>query len=1116
MHKLDDGTLVLAATDLTNYLACGHLIQQKLAVARGERSKPKPAENPHADLLSDRGNEHERSELAKLVAAAGGDYLDLSDIEFPRTRADLERAHVRTAGAMFDGVPLIFQGLLFDGRWQGRIDALVRVPTPSALGDVSYEVVDMKLARHLKPQFVHQLSVYNRLVAHVQELEPTVAHVILGDGSTQEIELTRYAALHRHVVRQVEKLVESPATETYPEPVAHCALCDYADECDRRRRADDHLSLVAGIRRDQREKLVDVEIDTVATLAAAGPDDDHGRIAAEQFDLLRHQAALQVRSRDDGKPHHRHLDPAPERGYARLPDPSPGDIFFDLEGDPYLGLHGIEYLWGWWTEDGYDCIWAHDEDAEREALERFVDLVLERRRIYPDLHVYHYAPLEAATLESLALRYATREEEVDTLLRAGVLVDLYAVVRQGLQVGEESYSLKRLERHHGFERLEKSIRAGGGSIVAYETWLESGSDELLESIRAYNEDDVRSTWALRNWLYGTMKPEAVAQFGADAFAPGEPEEPFGPPAWLADVNDLIARLTAAPDSERTLLSHLLLYHYRESKPEWWRFFDLSAKTPAELIDEREALAGLAIDSDWTPRPYKRSLDYRFTFPPQEFKLEPGQVLDPTTGDGHNLVEVGDDYVVLRRGNKKPPPAPAALIAGQPVDAKVMRHALVEVAEDLVAGGTRFAAAHAILRRERPRLSSGRLGPGLETLVGATLGLDRSYLPIQGPPGTGKTWSGARMVVEALRAGRRVGVTAFSHAAIQNLLHDIEDYAAEIGYAFSGLYKGYSYDSRHGLVELVESNDEAAGGDFQLVAGTAWLLSRPEWREQLGIVFIDEAGQFSLASAIAVATSAENVVLLGDPQQLPQVTQASHPEGGSGDSVLEYVLDGRPTMPPDRGVLLEESWRMHPDITRFVSERSYENRLRSRPACAQRRIDSAGPLSGAGLRMVAVEHEGRSQASEEEAEAIAALCGELLRDAVVTNAAGEQRDLTAEEIMVVAPYNLAVRCIRERVPDGVRVGTVDKFQGQQAPVVFFAMTCSSGEDVPRGMDFLFNRNRLNVAVSRAQCLAVVVASPRLLDADCKMLEQMELVDGVCRFAELAEPVVAASEPAVSLP
>jgi predicted RecB family nuclease len=1122
MLRPDDGTLVLAASDITEHLACPHLIQQRLAIARGERGKPRPADDPHAELIRTRGERHEAEQLARLSTECGG-HVDLSGGPPPLTREALEAAAARTVAAMRDGAPLIYQAHFFDCRWQGRTDFLRRVERPSNLGDHSYEAIDTKLARHVKPEFVHQLSVHNRFLGAAQGAEPTYAYVILGDGSGEQIDLSRYAALHRHVARRLEALVAAPTEPTYPEPVAHCAICAFEAECYQRWVADDHLSLVAGARREYREALVAGGIATVAALATAPANGGgNGRIGRERFEFLRHQAALQVRSRESGEPCHRHLAPGRAVGYAALPEPSDGDVFFDLEGDPYIGDGGIEYLWGWWSADaGHESLWAHDSDQEKAAFERFVDRIGELQARHPDLHIYHYAPHERAKLRSLSIQYATREEEVDALLRAEVFCDLFGVVRRALQVGEDSYSLKKLERHHGFVRLERSIREGGGSIVAYEAWLETGEASLLESIRAYNEEDCTSTLALRNWLLDAMRPEAEAEFGVDfdELRDPEPGDDHPPPEWLAGVEALIGRLTdglpadggddSAAEAERRLLSHLLLYHRREGKPAWWRFFDLEGKTLPELYDDRDALAGLERDESRPPVPVSRSLDYAFTFPPQEFRLDTGAVRDPTTGETFKLVSIEEEHVVLRRGARADPPAPDALVPGPPIDVKPLREALIDLAESVLTDDGRFAAVRALLRGERPALAPEALREDTESLKAAAVALERSILPVQGPPGTGKTYNGARMVVAALTAGKRVGVTAPSHAAIHNLLREIERVAQAEGHSFTAVCKG-EYESTHDLIEVTDSND-GVSANHQLVAGTAWLFARPEHRESFDLLFIDEAGQYALADAAAAGLAANSLVMLGDPQQLPQVTQADHP-GGSGASVLEHLLDGAATMPTGRGVLLTETWRMHPEVCAFVSERSYDGRLHSRDGCGRRTVVATqGPITGTGLRCLAVEHEGRSQASPEEADAITAACRGLLAGATVCDELGVIRDLKPSDIMVVAPYNLAVRRIRDQVPSGVKVGTVDRFQGQEAPIVFYAMTCSSGEDVPRGLDFLLDAHRLNVAVSRAQCLAVLVHSPRLLDADCPTLGTMQLLDGVCRFVE-----VVAARPAEPAP
>lgn len=1117
MHLDPDAGLILSATDITEHLACAHLTEQRRAVALGERRRPRPVDDPHADLIRARGDEHERAQLEVLVERAGGDWIDLAaGHEIPRGAEALAGAAARTLDAMHTGTRLLFQATLFDGTWQGRADFLRRVERPSDLGDWSYEVLDTKLARHVRPHAVHQLCLYSRLLADAQGCAPRAARLILGDGTWATIDPGAYGALHRHVARRLRETLGAGARVTYPEPVAHCDICAFASECTARRRADDHLSLVAGASRTHRARLTEAGVGSLAALAARSEGDAVPGLAPERAALLHHQALLQRNARDGVLPVRRHLEPEPDRGYARMPAPDPGDVYFDLEGDPYLDTDGgVEVLWGWCDASGaYRHAWAHDRAAEAAALREFIATVERTRAAHPGMHVYHYAPHEASALRRLAMRHGTGEAVIDTWLRAGVLVDLYAVVRQGLQVGEERYSLKHLERHHAFARDETTVRAGGGAIATYERWRETGDPALLDAIRAYNREDCESTRSLHLWLHGRMLPDAEREFGVRfADLRTVPEEDPPAPGWLPEVEALIGRLHAGlpddpgddtPDlAERRLLGHLLLYHHRENKPQWWRHFELRGLTAEELVDERDAVGLVELDESVAPVPVKRSLDYTCRFPPQEVKLAPGGVIDPTTGERFTLIGVDEDHLVVRRGAKADPPRPAALVGGTPPDARALREALMRVARAVVAGDPGFDAVRALLRRDPPRLASGVLGAGIDDLVGATLGLDRSYLPVQGPPGTGKTYAGARMIVAALRAGHRVAVTANSHAAIQNLLRAVEEHAAEVGHRFTGAYKGDGYESVHGCIEVVGDNAKAVGEEFDLVAGTAWLLSRPEHLEApYGVLFVDEAGQMALAAAVAAGGCAERIVLLGDPQQLPQVNQAEHPAGAAA-SVLEHVLAGADTIDPDRGVLLDVSWRMHPDVCRFVSERSYGGRLHARDECANRRVDASGALSGAGLRVMPVEHAGREQESPEEAEAIAAACRDLLGPgATVTDADGAVRPLTVDDIMVVAPFNMAVSRIRRAVPDGVRVGTVDRFQGQEAPVVFFAMTCSSGEDVPRGLDFLFDRNRLNVAVSRAQCLAVLVHSPRLLDADCSTLEQMALVDGACRFVEMA--------------
>jgi uncharacterized protein len=379
-------------------------------------------------------------------------------------------------------------------------------------------------------------------------------------------------------------------------------------------------------------------------------------------------------------------------------------------------------------------------------------------------------------------------------------------------------------------------------------------------------------------------------------------------------------------------------------------------------------------------------------------------------------------------------------------------------------------------------------------------IDRSYLFVQGPPGSGKTWQGAKMAVELMRRGERVGVTSLSHKAINKLLEEVEREAREQGFSFRGRKKstGGNAESRFEgrFVDCADGWQDMLDPDLQLLAGTAWLFAREAFEGHLHTLFVDEAGQVALADALAVGSAARHLVFLGDPNQLPQVSQGAQLDEAKV-SVLQHLLGDAETVPPDRGIFLAETWRLRPEICSFTSEAYYEGRLRPAEVSARRSLDA-----GNGLFLAATPHAGRSQSSWEEVDAVAAAIRALLGTSFAA-ADGSVRAVGVGDVLVVAPYNAQVRRLRQRLPDGVRVGTVDKFQGQEAPVVLVSMASSSAEEAPRGIGFAFDRHRVNVATSRAQCRVVLVCAPRLLDADCKTVADMRLVNAVCRFAELAQ-------------
>jgi len=744
-------------------------------------------------------------------------------------------------------------------------------------------------------------------------------------------------------------------------------------------------------------------------------------------------------------------------------------------------------------------------------------------------------------LKRLAGAHGTREEQLDQLLRDEVFVDLYKVVREAVLISQPGYSIKKVEAFY-MEGRDTTVTDGGASVIMFERWLEEEDETILEQIAAYNRDDCVSTLGLRDWLLelrGEAEREFAGQEGASRIEWFEPEPGGQREGGLAiqEENEALmgALLEDVPDDPlrrdidgraRLRMAQLLEYHHREARPVWWQMFDRFTAQLPDLIEDADCLGGLEPDPGTPPWREKQSTGYRFTFPPQETKLRAGQsrLKDPATGGSPGQILALDSeqgVLDLKRGpSLEGVGLPAALIPGGPVPTReqeaALRRLAAAVAEDSGAPepGARYAAARRILRRDPPRLSGhepgadiDRDGMEIEALKEIVASLDDSHLFVQGPPGSGKTWNGARLIVDLIGRGKRVGVTSTSHKVIHNLLEEVEGVANRQGVEFKGLKKCSAgnpeseFESPHGLIESIDDNAALNDPDLALTAGTAWHYCRDD-TDRLDYLFIDEAGQVALADALALATAARNVVLLGDPQQLPQVAQGAHPEGTSL-SVLEHLLREAQTVEATHGVFLEQTYRLHPDVCRFVSDLMYDGRLGPAPGRERQLVEATGDLAGTGLRWLPVEHAGRSQSSPEEAERIATAIEPLLNGTTYRDAEGDEHALAPDDILVLTPYNAQVRCLQDRLPAGIRIGTVDKFQGQQAQVAFFSMATSSGQEIPRNVEFLFSRNRLNVAISRARCLAVLVCNPRLLDIHATSIEQMRLVNALCAFAEQAE-------------
>ena len=453
--RLQQDTVKLSATDLANHLSCRHLTGLNLRLAKGEIAEPS-WENPHTRVLQQRGLEHEKAYIQSL-RARGLAVVDLS-------AEPAETANQATLAAMQHGAQAIVQASLASDEWRGRADVLLRVErcdNPTRLGNWSYEVVDCKLARETKAETILQLCLYSELLAELQGSQPELFHVIRPNTAfePESYRLSSFAAYFRVVKRALREAVNADSSETYPEPVSHCDVCRWWKECDRKRRADDHLSFVAGASRLQRKELTIHGVATLEALAALPLPIpfDPSRGAREGYTRIREQARIQFEARTEGKLKFELLRSERGEGLYRLPSPSPGDAFLDFEGDPFVGDGGLEYLFGIVTisEAGnlnYESRWVLDRAQERAAFEWFIDSTFERMNRFPDLHIYHFGAYEPGAIKRLMLRYATREEEVDRLLRGERFIDLHIIIKQSMRASVEQYSLKDMERFCGYQR----------------------------------------------------------------------------------------------------------------------------------------------------------------------------------------------------------------------------------------------------------------------------------------------------------------------------------------------------------------------------------------------------------------------------------------------------------------------------------------------------------------------------------------------------------------------------------------------------------------------------------------------------------------------------------------
>ncbi len=1118
-----DTTILYSASDIVSFLDCEH--KTTLDLIDLETPLPKAEDDEETMLYQKKGFEHEGSYVAHLKSKVTV-FADISP-----AKDDIDEAAAKTIEAMRSGADIIYQATFIKHPFLGHADFLKKVTHPSVLGDYSYEVIDTKLARNAKTKFIIQLCFYSELLAHLQEHDPLMMHVVLGDGREESFRCADYSKYYAMLKERFIIRMQSGHIDTYPEKHDHCDICRWRNICEEQWIKDDHLNQVANISRIQIKKLKAGGISTLKALA--GTDNTTiPKMASETLNKLRRQASLQLTKRQTGQNCHELLpvNPARKRGFARLPEPDEGDIFFDMESDS-MDIDGLEYLFGVYYFDKrrphFMPIWAHNRNEEKKAFIRFMDFAARRLNRYPKAHIYHYGQYEEAALKKLMSLHGTHEAEVDNLLRFGKLVDLYKVVREGMMISEPAYSLKNVEHFYLAERTGE-VKNAGASVVYYDRWKETGDRTFLQNIEDYNRDDVISTYEMRQWLL-EIRPEGLQWADHTETADNRTSDISfrnDKEIMLAEYQKMLTE--SLPDDRskwtkqdeiKELTYQLLDFQRRAAKPVWWSVFFRAEMSTEELIENVEAIGDMHQDPVNPPYKDKKSYVYTYIYPEQETKIKTDDncVIADTLESINNLAVDEDASKVTfsypaRKGMLD---ARLNIGLGRPLNSDPLTNAVYRFADSIIEQNKKYPALEALLYQDIPRIkghSKGsaiidEAGESISNIIQAVTNLDNSYIFIQGPPGAGKTYTGSHVIVELLRQGDRVGVSSNSHKAINNLLSHVERVASQKGFGFRGVKKSTKDESVFNgrYIQDAFSNEDALSMEWQLVAGTAWLFSDPRADQVLDFLFVDEAGQVALANLIAMGTSARNIVLLGDQMQLGQPIQGIHP-GRSGESSLDYLLNGMATIPPEQGIFLSTTWRMHPDVCRFISNAVYDGRLKPEPSNINRHLilaKNANPaLKPSGVVYVPAQHDACSQRSEEEALTVEDIYKSLLKQHYFDKN-GIKNPVTEDNILVVAPYNMQVNLLKRTLPKKARVGTVDKFQGQEAEVVIVSMATSSGDYMPRHIEFLYSKNRLNVALSRAKCLAILVANPALMSIKCNTTEQMALVNALCWVKDYSE-------------
>lgn len=1085
--------------------------------------------DPLLDLIKDMGNQHEENIIDKMEKS---DPL----VRIEKDKQNRKTSIKQTLLAMKHGEEKIYQAAIGNETMFGYADLLVKKKEPSKLGDYHYIPYDFKIARHPKPTALIQLCCYCDILQSIQGLLPPFFAVVTKDETPHFFKTNSFFYFYQFLKERFLHYHTAVSKDHIPIPNKKAEHRDWSIFAKKRLHILDDISLVAGIRsahslilrREGIKKLSDLSKYNTDTNSIKG-------IPVGILRNLKDQATIQLKSKGKPTPEFKVLSHTGERqGLEMLPPKHTADIFFDMEGYPLLGLEGLEYLYGNAIHEDpqYTCFWAMREQEEASAFKKWLNWAYQRWQKNPGMHIYHYRHYEPATIKKLMGKYGTGEQEIDDLLRHQVFVDLHRIVIQGLRIGTFSYSLKEVELLY-YEKRHTSVKSGGQAAYHFFHFLNSNNlsenSYFLQKIRSYNQDDCFSTKKLCEFLWDLQKKHNIKYLTSSA----ESKEKKHRSSQIKEdcQNKAQILLNQVPIQKRSfslsrmekekevytanLLANLLEFHIREDKPGWWDYFSRLDMSEEEMLEDRNTITScqlVELKYNKHKIQFEKEQEINFDKEDKVIVLEnKDNIWDTYTILDLDLIE-GALWLKPNKENSIPREGVFTLVPEKnDFYKKNLFSSLLATAHDFSSQSRFFGLKKCIydlLLRKAPDLPNhkGALITDKDKLIeevsSHVFNLNNSVFCIQGPPGTGKTHTAAHIILYLIKKGKRVGVTANSHKAILNILKMIQEQNKE-NIVFQCQKVKDSKNSTEEKkflqklpIELISSNqiNESA----QVVGGTTFFFSRKREETAYDYLFVDEASQVSLSNMVAAARATKNIILIGDQNQLDQPIQASHP-GESGHSALTYYTDGKTTISKDKGVFLPVSYRMHPSLCQFISNHFYDGKLAYHPTTSQQKIilkDTKLPESG--LCFIPVEHSSNVHSSMEEAKVISDLYKQLLK-AKWKNREGKITNITTKDILVVAPYNFQVACLKKELSvEAARVASVDKFQGQEAPICILSLTASTIQDAPRGISFLLNKNRLNVALSRACCLSIIVGSKNLADTNISTIPNMELMNIWCQI------------------